>query len=171
MEVKINSAEELSDFPLAQVSEIFFEASSIQEFKDIKEREKFFYRWCGQYLEKYPHFFFVAMEEDKVLGYCCSHPDSTRALEEFSIPGQSLFAHLFAEFPRHLHINCHVSSRGKGVGKKLIQKQIDLNSSGTHIITEKGADNCGFYRALGFDREEEADMKGHTLLFMGRKSN
>lgn len=170
MEIKLRSASELSEFPLEQVTNIFFEASSIKEFKDIDQRENFFYRWCGQYLEKFPSHFFVALEGEKVLGYSCSHPDSKKALSDFKIPGQKSFEHLFDEYPLHLHINCHADSRGKGVGRALIKKQSQLNQTGIHIITEKGADNCGFYRALGFDREDEADLKGHTLLFMGKKT-
>lgn len=169
--MEIKNASELDDFPLDQVADIFFNASNIKEFKNIEEREKFFYRWCGQYLEHYPDSFFVAIEEDKVLGYCCSHPDSLKALDEFKIPGQEFFKELFSEYPLHLHINCHADSRGKGVGRKLIEKQSRLTMTGIHIITEKNADNCGFYRKLGFDREEEADFKGHTLLFMGKKTS
>ena len=170
MEIRILSAKDFEHFPLDEVSQIFFDASSIKSFKDIGEREKFSYRWCGQYLEKYPERFLVALDGQRVLGYSCSHPDSLKALEEFGIPGQEFFKNCFTEFPAHLHINCHVESRGKGVGRKLIEKQIELNNSGIHIITEKEADNCGFYRALGFDFEQEADFKGHTLFFMGKKS-
>lgn len=171
MEIKVLSANETDHFPLDQVAQIFFEASSVKEFSNIDEREKFFHRWCGQYLEKYPEGFFIALEGDQVLGYSCSHPDSLAALGEFQIPGQKYFEHLFQDYPLHLHINCHSSSRGKGIGRLLINKQSQLNNTGIHIITEKGADNCGFYRALGFDREEEADLKGHTLLFMGKKTS
>lgn len=171
MGVSLYSAKELTEFPLEEVTEIFFSAATIKEFKSIEEREKFFYRWCGQYLEEYPDNFLVAMEKEKVLGYSCSHPDSKKALEEFGIPGQSFFTHLFDEYPLHLHINCHEDSRGKGVGRLLIDRQSQLSDTGIHVITEKEADNCGFYRALGFDREEEADFKGHSLLFMGKKTN
>lgn len=170
MEIRLLKASELEKFPLEEVANIFFSASNVKEFKSIEEREKFFYRWCGQYLEKYPQYFVVAFEGEKVLGYSCSHPDSLAALEEFKIPGQKFFKELFSSYPQHLHINCHEDSRGKGVGRLLIERQSELNGAGIHVITEKGADNCGFYRALGFDREEEADFKGHTLLFMGKKN-
>ncbi|MBK25636.1 MAG: hypothetical protein CME70_16685 [Halobacteriovorax sp.] len=170
MEVEILSALDVEKIPIAKIKEIFFEASSIKEFENQNKKEEFFYRWCGQYLEKYPSHFLLAFENEELLGYSCSHPDSHLALEEFSIPGQELFKSLFDEYPLHLHINCHLKSRGKGVGKKLILSQARLNKKGIHIITEKSADNYGFYRALGFDREEEAELKGHTLLFMGRKS-
>ncbi len=170
MEINIESADKVQNIPLDKIKEIFFEASAVKEFKDLEHKERFFKRWCGQYLENYPSCFLLAFEGERLLGYSCSHPNSHLALVEFSIPGQELFKHLFDEYPLHLHINCHKESRGKGVGKKLILAQTRLTSVGIHIITEKSADNCGFYRALGFDREEEAELKGHALLFMGRKS-
>lgn len=159
--------------PLEQVKEIFFEASSVKEFSCEKDKESFFYRWCGQYLEKYPSHFLIAIDsrnEEAILGYSCSHPDSLKAIEELEIPGQDLFKDLYSEYPLQLHINCHASARGRGVGRSLIEHQSRLSSKGIHIITSKDADNYGFYKALGFDREEEADFKGHILLFMGKKT-
>lgn len=170
MEISYYTGLEVSTFSLKEIREIFFEASSIKKFKDRKAKDLFFHRWCGQYLERYPAHFFVATENNKVLGYSCSHPDSLKAIEEFQIPGQEVFSKLYQEFPLHLHINCHTDSRGKGVGRGLIERQCELSSKGMNIITTPSSQNYGFYKVLGFDKEVKGNYNGDDLLFMGKKT-
>ena len=169
MEVKVKTIEEIKPCKLEEIKEIFFEASSKKEFSSSSKKEAFFQLWCGQYLKNYPEHFLVAEKEGVVLGYCCAHPDSSLALEEFKVPGQAIFKEQFKEYPVHLHINCHIKSRGLGVGRLLIEEQCNRFSTGLHIITDRLADNYGFYKALGFKHEVESNFKGHSLLFMGRK--
>lgn len=169
MEIKIISGSEFELSEVEKVKEIFFETSGRKEFSSEKSKTEFYHLWCGQYLEKYPQHFLLAKKDGVTLGYCCAHPNSKLALAEFKVPGQDIFKDQFNEFPVHLHINCHKRSRGMGVGRLLIEEQAKHFETGIHIITDRKADNYGFYKALGFLHEVESDFKGHSLLLMGRK--
>jgi GNAT superfamily N-acetyltransferase len=170
LEVEVLRAIKASSADLENIKEIFFEASNKKEFSSEESKKRFFHTWCGQYLEKYPEHFLLAKKGGVLLGYCCAHPNSLLALEEFKVPGQSCFEEHFKDFPVHLHINCHKKSRGMGIGRILIESQAKNFKEGMHIITDKKADNYGFYQALGFNFEVESNFKGHSLLFMGRRS-
>ncbi len=170
MEIKVITAEEITEVERESIKEIFFAASSKKEFSSDEAKDKFFNTWCGQYLVNYPEYFLFAKKDGDLLGYCCAHPQSQMALEEFKVPGQSNFKEYFKEFPVHLHINCHENSRGMGIGRILIESQAQIFKKGIHIITDRKADNYGFYQALGFSFEVESNFKGHSLLFMGRRA-
>lgn len=169
MGIKIENGKTLDAKVLEDIQEIFFEASNKKDFSSKEDKDRFFNLWCGQYLKNYPEHFLMAFQNKKLLGYCCAHPNSILALEEFKVPGQDCFKEEFKNFPVHLHINCHEKSRGLGIGRLLIEAQVRSFSCGIHIITDKKADNYGFYKALGFNHEVESSFKGHSLLFMGRK--
>jgi GNAT superfamily N-acetyltransferase len=169
LEIEIICGKDTGLFNLKSVEEIFFEASHKKEFSSEASKKSFFHLWCGQYLENFPEHFLLAKKENVILGYCCAHPDSVKALADFKVPGQSIFIEQFSEFPVHLHINCHEKSRGMGVGRLLIEAQAKRFRIGMHIVTDPKADNYGFYKALGFKHEVESSFKGHGLLLMGRK--
>jgi GNAT superfamily N-acetyltransferase len=79
------------------------------------------------------------------------------------------FAEEFKNFPAHLHINCHASSRGMGVGKELTLQLIDQfhqqGVKGLHIMTGPTSDNRVFYSKLGFNFEQTKN----SILLMGRE--
>jgi GNAT superfamily N-acetyltransferase len=80
---------------------------------------------------------------------------------------------LFNEYPAHLHINCHPSSRGKGVGSELLKhffyKLKKIDSVGCHVVTTTSSLNVSFYKKNGFNFELEKQYNNSPLLFMGRR--
>lgn len=151
----------------SQLSEIFFDASIKKEFKDPKEKEDFFWKYVGFYLAHYPEYAWIAVEEGKVLGYVLGMP-FTQDPSLYAIqPHLRAFQEHFKSFPAHLHVNCHVDARGKGVGKKLLENLLsqlkDQKVSGLHIMTGPISDNKKFYQKLGFDYEIEIN----SILLMG----
>jgi hypothetical protein len=104
-----------------------------------------------------------------VLGYIVGMP-FTNDSSLFSLqPHLKKFEHLFSDYPAHLHINCHIDGRGKGVGRSLVDQllgQIRRESvPGIHIMTGKSSDNRYFYEKLGFDFSQ---ISGEVL-FMGKR--
>lgn len=156
-----------------QLEKIFFDNSLIKTFKSTDEREKFFNRWCGQYLNNYPTQFYLALIKSRLVGYLAGHTDSIKALDEFQIPGYDLFKEYYDQFPAHLHINCDVNHQGMGIGKKLMNTYMEelkeKGIPGVHIITSIGAKNSGFYASLGFDIVDFRELKGSKLIMMGKK--
>ena len=157
---------------LSEIREIFFESSSKKTFKDQAEQDAFFDKYLGFYLRTYPEFVWVAVG-DKVLGYVVASPDSHGEELMRLQPHMLTFENLFNDFPAHLHINCHVESRGMGVGSQLIQAVVkDLqaqNVTGLHIMTGPDSANRAFYKKLGFDFESELPFGGSSILFMGKR--
>ena len=147
-----------------QLKKIFFDNSMIKAFKNLDEREKFFNRWCGQYLKEYPTQFYLALIENRLVGYLAGHTDSKKALNEFNLPGHELFQEYFDQYPAHLHINCDVNHQGMRIGRKLMTTFMDelkdKGIAGVHIITSIGAKNSGFYAALGFDIIDFQEFQG-----------
>ncbi len=156
-----------------QLEKIFFDNSLIKSFKSLDEREKFFDRWCGQYLSNYPTQFYLALIEGKLVGYLAGHTNSTRAIDELKIPGYDLFKDYYGQYPAHLHINCDVHHQGLGIGTKLMNAFMDelrdKEIPGVNIITSIGAKNSGFYASLGFDIIDFREHKGTKLIMMGKK--
>jgi GNAT superfamily N-acetyltransferase len=152
-----------------QLAEIFFETSTKKEFKDQKEKDVFYWKYVGFYLSHYSEFAWLAVQEGKLLGYVLGIP-KTQELSLYAIqPHLQAFEEHFKTYPAHLHVNCHVDARGKGVGKMLVLKLLgqlkDRKIPGLHIMTGPTSDNKNFYRKLGFDYEIEMN----SILFMGIK--
>lgn len=157
---------------LQQVKDIFFLSTSIKEFSTPERREAFYKKWCGDYVEIYPHSFFVMKEGQKVLGYLSGCINSREACKALQVPGFELFADQFDFFPAHLHINFHPDCRGRGLGSLLVehfcQELKRLQIKGVHLITSRSAANVSFYRRLDFKVEIERDYNQRPLLFMGK---
>jgi ribosomal protein S18 acetylase RimI-like enzyme len=156
---------------LEEVRAIFFESSTKKTFKDSEEKEAFFYKYVGFYLKHWPYLAVVAVA-DKVLGYVVTAPE-TQGQELMNLqPHLKIFQHLFLDYPAHLHINCHVDSRGQGVGGKLMLEAITLLKmqyiKGLHIMTGPDSPNQSFYKKLGFTFLEEQNFQGVSILFMGK---
>lgn len=158
---------------ISDIREIFFSCSSVKEFSDNEQKDRFFNKWCGDYLKLSPDNFYLYLSNNEVAGYLSGHKNSIQALDEFIIPGPELFKDCFEKFPAHFHINCSPRHQGKGIGRKLVEHYLhELNCSridGVHLITSTDADNLGFYRALGFEYEVPRPFKSHELLLMGRE--
>lgn len=158
------------------IKEIFYLSSSIKTFDSEDRKQSFFMKWCGNYLEKYPEFFYLAFSEDQqLLGYLCGSINSRECLEVLNVPGMSLFSDCFDEFPAHLHINFHPDARGKGLGTILVNHFIKdckkLNIGGLHLITSPDAKNVSFYKRLNFIKEIVRFQNEKELLFMGQRLN
>ncbi|WP_127717510.1 GNAT family N-acetyltransferase [Halobacteriovorax sp. HLS] len=160
---------------LSQVKTIFFECSSLKNFRDDEHRESFFNKWCGDYLKLEKNHFYLAMDGREVLGYLSGHLNSKEALENFIIPGPEIFEDCFEKFPAHFHINCSPHHQGRGIGRRLVEhytRELSESSiNGVHLITSTDADNLGFYRALGFTCEVLRPFKSFELLLLGKEIN
>lgn len=157
---------------LPDVRAIFFETSTKKDFKDEEEKENFFYKYLGFYLEHFPHLAWVAWDQ-KVLGYVVAAPVSeTEDLEKIQ-PHLKAFAAHFRNYPAHLHINCHPESQGKGIGGQLVKKVVSelksMKVPGLHIMTGVDATNQSFYKKLGFDYSVKENFHGSTILLMGKR--
>jgi ribosomal protein S18 acetylase RimI-like enzyme len=164
---------EIKEIVTKQIRDIFFSCTSIKTFRDQEHKDSFFSKWCGDYLANGPESFYVAIEGGAVIGYLSGYADSSEALNSFVIPGPEVFKDCFDKFPAHFHINCAPNHQGKGIGRKLVEHYVQqLNTtqvSGVHLITSTDADNLGFYRALGFNKEVLRPYKSHELLLMGKE--
>ncbi len=154
-----------------EVRDVFFQTSTKKNFLDQDEKEKFFYKYLGLYLEHYPEFAYVS-SIDQVIGYCVGSPQ-TNYLDLIRLqPHLSLFEDLFAQFPAHLHINFLPDFQGKGLGSKLLlafeAELAGRNIAGVHIMTSSKSRNVAFYRRLGFTFECERESKDGAILFMGK---
>lgn len=156
-----------------QIKSIFFACTSVKTFRDDSHRTSFFNKWCGDYLKLSPDNFYLALIGDEVVGYLSGHLDSELALREFEIPGALEFKEYYDQYPAHFHINCAPHHQGKGIGRKLIEYYVsklkESSIEGVHLITSTDADNLGFYRALGFDKEILRPFNNVELLLMGQE--
>lgn len=156
---------------LGELKDIFFESSARKTFADQNERDAFFYKYLGWYLEHYPEFCLI-FKAGRVLGYVAFAPE-THNEELYGIqPHLKTFEKFYLNFPAHLHINCHAESRGQGVGKQLMDqafnKLIHLKVPGVHIMTGPDSRNKTFYDRLGFDFHRTLTFQGTPILFMGK---
>ena len=144
---------------VSQIEQIFFESSSKKTFESLQEKNKFKYKYLGNYMTRYPEYFHIALAKTDsksyhVLGYICGCPSTyvREALE--ASPYLTAFSDEFDKYPCHLHINCHQDSRGLGVGAKLLsalESQLKQEKKlGLHIITSSDARNVSFYERNGF---------------------
>lgn len=149
-----------------QVVDIFYLTSEVKSFPTSEFKEKFIYNYLLYYFDHFPKYCFACLEDGQVLGYIVSAPESLYAIENFSY--YAYFLPFLGKYPAHLHINCHPSSQGKGVGGKLWQKlKGELQEdqiTGLHIITALGAKNIDFYKKNDFNFTS-APME--NLIFMG----
>ncbi len=154
------------------IKEIFFETSSKKEFKDDEEREKFFWKYVGFYLQHYPQYAFVALDQNQVLGYVVAMPESDNEALFKIQPHMPLFKEFFKEYPGHLHINLHHTARGLGLGSKLLiecEKTLQTTKiTGLHIMTGPTSRNQSFYLKLGFMAQVELNFHGSPIVLMGK---
>lgn len=157
---------------LLQVKTIFYLSSSLKEFSSPERKEAFFKRWCGDYITYFSDFFYIMLEDQKVLGYLSGCIDSVKGQGILEVPGYCVYSDLFAEYPAHLHINFHPDSRGRGLGSLLVNEYCKdlsvLKIKGVHLVTSPGAANISFYERLGFTYEVERNFNQMNLLFMGK---
>lgn len=152
-----------------QLSEIFFETSTKKDFKDQKEKDAFLWKYVGFYLSHYSEYAWLAIQDGKLLGYVLGMPKTEDPDLYVIQPHLKAFQEHFKTYPAHLHVNCHASARGMGIGKSLVLKILgqlkDQKIPGLHIMTGPTSDNKVFYQKLGFDYEIEMN----SILLMGTR--
>jgi ribosomal protein S18 acetylase RimI-like enzyme len=155
-----------------------------------RDRESFADLFTGYYTDREPESLFVAESEGDVVGYLTGCVDSSRVLgrdmrELLRIIGRgALFrpglAGFFwrsifdvvrggsisedvltdARWPAHLHIDLLPKARGRGVGRRLIDRWLvrlrELGSRGVHLGTfAENRNAIRFFEACGFERHGE----------------
>lgn len=139
--------------------------------------------YVGPYLARAPEHALVVADSDGIAGYCLAARD-TRAFETWAegswwpalraqypwtdapTPDGELIRLLHrpervpdaivASYPAHLHINLLDRTRGRGLGRLLIEAQLGLlreaGAPGCHLgVAPDNANAIGFYRHLGFE--------------------
>ncbi len=153
----------------SEIREIFFESSSRTIFENEQEKESFFHKYLGFYLENYPEHVYLALENENLLGYLCGVVDSSKEEKlNHLLSHYQIFSNYYPDYPAHLHMNVTESARGKEVGASLLEAFcVELkkqNIKGLHIITSIQARNRHFYSKNSFLFEKQHQ----NLLFMGR---
>lgn len=160
---------------VAQIEEIFFVGSNVQQFADAAERATFRERWLGRYLENWPEHFFVASTLDgRVVGYLAGCLDDPGEQPVFADIGYvAAFADLSRSYPAHLHINLDPGWRSNGIGTRLIEAfctHAARRVAGVHVVTGRTARNVGFYDRNGFRvlRTTRSPWSDAEIAFLGR---
>lgn len=171
----------------AQLDEIFFAASSVQIFESEMARERFHYRWLGQFLAYEPDWVYVAgkdlaaagsgsddlSRQENVVGYLVAALSDPARDPRFSELGYfQNFSDLTQRFPAQVHINLRADARGQGIGARLLETAVaDLAQAGVagvHVVTGRGMRNVGFYLRNGFAQLGEAEWRSGHVVFLGR---
>ncbi len=161
---------------LPQIKDIFFHSSSVKVFKSDEDKNNFFKRWCGDYIELFPDFFYLMIDDkSNLLGYMAVCPDTEAFINKLSIKSMEVFADQFKKFPAHLHMNTHENYRGLGLGSMLIRGvETHLkakNIPGIFLITERNMQNFKFYERNGFHKQIEKQYGQTMICFMGKDLN
>ncbi len=155
-----------------ELEDIYIESSMAGTFKDPEAFKTFLWKYLGFYLHYYPEFIWVALGSDlECLGYVLGAPRSDHEELLKIQPHLKLFENCFKRFPAHLHLNCHKSYRGVGIGGELVrtfENDIKTISSGLHIITTTDARNRSFYLRHGLSNEFKMFYKNTPLVLMAK---
>lgn len=161
---------------IPQLKEIFYQSSSVKTFKTTEDREEFFMKWCGDYLEWFPeYFYFMVDEASNLLCYLCVCPDTAANLSRLKVKSLSVFKDEYEIYPAHLHMNTHENYRGIGLGAMILTAvEADLRLKkikGLHLITEPVARNFEFYKRQGFTDVITKEYSNTQLSLMGKDLN
>lgn len=156
---------------IEELREIYFESSGRKDFATADEKEAFYEKYLGHYLDHYPEYVWVA-REGRILGYMIGSPVTNDPEFYLIQPHLRVFEEFFEDFPAHLHVNFHPMARGMGLGSKLfseLEKQFQgMKIRGIHIMTGPDSRNKMFYQRLGFNFEKTLDFRGNPILMMGK---
>lgn len=156
------------------IIDICFETSS-DELKAGGDKELLALRWALYYVRYQTSFCFVAEEDNRVIGYILSTPDTQAQEKDYaermiplikekispSDPNYGIFTYVentreiigdfMDEYPAHLHINLTGLCQGKGIGSKLMKKMEenlrDHGVKGVFLgVHERNEAAIGFYK-------------------------
>ncbi len=159
---------------IEQLDLVFFSSSAKQTFASVDEKAEFRERWLGRYLQHFPQYALVALDERRrVVGYVIgSMSDPARDPLFADIPVLQAFSALTPRYPAQLHVNLDAAWRGQGVGARLVGAFADMaretGAPGVHVVTARGMRNVGFYLANEFVERGATVIDGRELLFLGR---
>lgn len=144
---------------IREATQIFFETASVQVFDSPAARDAFYERWFGHYLDADPSLFLLALDETgAAIGYLAGCLDSFSEGARAIIGDISLYTPAFCaalrDYPSHFHINVKPGHQGRGVGRRLIARFLQLcrerGSPGIHVTTGSGSRAISLYRTCGF---------------------
>lgn len=152
------------------IEEIFFESSSIKDFKDEKEKIDFKFKYLDYYKDKK---FFFYKKHQEVLGYICGVLKTSENMFDLYPYYKELNPSLLERFPSHLHINLSKKSRGRGIGSLLIEHFIQSlkreKICGVHIFTGTKSRNISFYEKNSFGFALSVRYHKSLIKFMARE--
>jgi len=152
-----------------QIFEIFLSQSSYLSHSS-EEQLGYFNKWVELYHSKWPDWFFVAIQDNMVLGYVCACPNSVDALPAISFTSYHLFKDYYEKLKLHFHINVKLGQTGSGIGSRMLQhlKMVSLQKQveNCHIITSEHEKNVEFYLKNGFTIVGTQSLGKHKLLLM-----
>ena len=156
---------------ISAIEGIFFLSSPSGGTLRGAERDDFFRRWTGYYLEHAAAYCLLYDEGGRVLGYltgCDASRDAARLFDDLSY--YAAFAEFHDAYPAHLHVNVHPDARGRGVGAVLVENFATRVGMAVHLVTAVGARNLRFYDRLGFATVAVRRVDGRDLVVLGRKA-
>lgn len=146
---------------LSQAESIFFETALTKSFESAGQKQAFYRRWFGNYLDGCPQAFLFSLGgEGDVTGYLAGctdsfSPASKNVVSDIDYFTPSFFAAL-QNYPSHFHINVKPGQQGKGIGHALVGKFVEIcaraGSRGIHVVTGASSRAVKFYEACGFRR-------------------
>lgn len=154
-----------------EVARVFFESSSVKTFASQEDKDKFQYKYLDYYRVNHPEYFFF-YKENEVFGYICG----AASYDQECLELHSYLAEFRAgteNFPAHLHINLTESSRGNGIGSKLVAafeaRLKEDGITGCHLITTPDARNVSFYERNGYQERVVRKINDIDLLLLGKR--
>lgn len=159
---------------IAEIDAIFYSASVTQKFASPSVREAFRERWLGRYLTRDASWFYVALDDDRAVGYLAGCLDDPARTPHFAdIDYFASFADLTRDYPAHLHINLDQNYRNGGLGTRLIERFTDdaagAGARGVHVVTGARSRNRSFYSRNGFVALRELAEGSREMVFLGRR--
>ena len=144
---------------IREATQIFFETANIKVFESLLAQDAFYQRWFGHYLKADPALFLLALDGNSTaIGYLAGCLDSFSESAQIIIDDIPFYTPAFCstlrDHPSHFHINVKLGFQGKGVGRLLIARFLQLckdrGSTGVHVVTGAKSRAVNFYRTCGF---------------------
>lgn len=162
-----------SERDLADLNQVFFASSAVQQFSGPAERAAFRERWLGRYLLVDAAHAFVAVDAGRIVGYIIGSIDDVAGAARFAdIASARQFAEYSACYPAHLHINIDERLRSRGIGARLIEvfaaHAEAEGAPGMHVVTGGASRNVRFYARCGFHEAARIASGGGDKVFLAR---
>jgi len=159
---------------LERIEEIFFLSSAGGGTLLGSDRDDFFRRWTGYYLDQHPDLVLLAETDDAVIGYLMGCDRSAKASRLYDdLFYYRTFEDCYADYPAHLHVNIHPDHRGSRIGAGLVRRFEEVcearGCAGVHLVTAARARNRVFYERLGYQEISERRIEERDLVLLGHE--